>query len=192
MKSLSALLIGFLSGFLIYMMSAMIFSSKPSMGFVLATFIGGWGVTSFFLLKGAKTASKVWARGSLIGVMEWVAMIFTSWIFAGKAVTQVVTETGAESTAEQAGAAIGAGLGGGLIGTLGTGLSFVMIVVCLITWFVASRFNKEMKQEDNREKVSCKNCAEMIFMEAKQCRHCGHNRAQELKNTEDQTPNLAA
>ena len=79
-KVLAALTMGFFSGFLIYMGAAMLFGEgKPSGEFVFIVFIGGWAVSVFLLLRGAKTVSKLFARGFLLGAAEWLAMIPVGW-----------------------------------------------------------------------------------------------------------------
>ena len=62
MKVLVAIFMGFFSGFMIYMMAAMISaddaSGGPSVLFVIVTFFGGWALTSYLLLKGALSVNQ--------------------------------------------------------------------------------------------------------------------------------------
>jgi hypothetical protein len=168
MKTLSGLGVGFLSGFLIYMISAMVLGiSKPSGLFISLTFFGGWALSSYFVIKGASSASKVMARASLLGAIEWLLMIAATWIFTGHAVQQTIDTNGNDAATK-----IGAGIGGGILGVLGSGLSLGMALVCVVSWFIFSRLNKEMKHDDTRKKIPCVSCAELIFADAKQCRFC--------------------
>lgn len=175
MRILSGLFLGGVSGFLIYFILAMAVGAKDiGSGFVAVTFLGGWAATSFLLLRGSKTTSKVWSRGALVGAAEWLAMIAATWLLAGHAFTKTVGAAG-----DTGGASVGAGIGAGIAGFLGTGISGFMVFVCLMTWFIASRMNKEMKSENDRAQVKCASCAEMIYAEAVKCKHCGHNIAKD-------------
>jgi hypothetical protein len=168
MKILAGLGVGLLSGFLIYMTAAMVLGvSKPGGLFIVLTFFGGWALSSYIVIKGASSASKVMARGSLLGAIEWLLMIAATWIFAGHAVQQSIDTNGNDVAAK-----VGAGIGGGILGVLGSGLSLAMALVCVVSWFIFSRFNSEMKQDDTRKKIPCVSCAELIFADAKQCRFC--------------------
>jgi hypothetical protein len=108
-KVLVALAMGFLAGFLIYMAAAMLFADdKPSAAFVFITFFGGWAASVAILLRGARTVSKAFTRGFLLGAAEWLAMIPVGMIFSGKTLSKTVTRSATE--AEMAGATIGAGI----------------------------------------------------------------------------------
>jgi len=63
MKVLVAIVMGLFSGLLIYFGSALLFadlkssSTEPSGLFVAVTFLGGWILTTYLILKGAKSLS---------------------------------------------------------------------------------------------------------------------------------------
>lgn len=170
MKTFVAIVMGFFSGFLIYLELAMVFTDPtkgkgPGPLFVFITFVGGWILTSYLIRKGAKSVSKVFSRGFLIGAAEWLLMIPVGLIFSGKG----VVGTGAQTSAEQAGAAIG----GGIFAFLTGGVAVAMAVVCLIGFAISYFLGREMKPEETLNTKKCPQCAEMIKADAKKCRFCG-------------------
>jgi len=172
MKAIIAIIMGLFSGFLIYVMAAMVFfkDEPPSALFVCITFFGGWILSIYIMLRGTKTVSKVFSRGFLIGAAEWLAMIPTGLIFAGKHVSKTVAGS-AGSDAAVAGAAIG----GGLFAFLTGGVSIFMAIVCLIGFVVSYLIGREMKTEVSAPTKKCPECAELVQAEAKKCRYCGAN-----------------
>ena len=85
MKLLSATLIGVISGFLIYMIPAMLLEAEMiSKLFVLTTFASGTAATLYIVLKGAQNTAEVWARGGLVWGAEWIVAavvpIYVSWL----------------------------------------------------------------------------------------------------------------
>jgi len=172
MKLIAALALGFLSGLLIYFGAGMLLAdlgaqSGPGTGFVAATLLGGWAASTWLLRRGARSVSKVVARGALLGAAEWLAMIPVGMVLGGKAVAHTVGD--AATNAEVAGATIG----GGLIATLTGGLSLFMALACLLCFVVAHLLGREMKPEPTAPTQTCPDCAEEILMAARRCRHCG-------------------
>ncbi len=169
MKVFIGIVLGFFSAFLIYMAAAMLFSSgEPSGAFIFVTFFGGWVLSVWVLVRGARTISKVFSRGFLLGAAEWLAMIPAGMVLSGKALTQTVTQGGG-TDAEIAGATIGAGLTSFITG----GVSIVMALVCLIGFAVSYFTGREMKPEAAIPTRTCPKCAELIQSAARKCKHCG-------------------
>lgn len=172
MKVLLAIVLGLLSGFMIYFGAAMLFTDfgggeGPSTTFVVITFIGGWLGSTYIMQRGAKSISKVFSRGFLIGAAEWLAMIPIGIIFGGKAVVATEAETGAESA--------GAIIGGGMVAFLTGGIAIAMALACMIGFAITYFIGQEMKPEDAANTKKCPQCAEMIKPEALKCCHCGCN-----------------
>jgi len=169
MKVFIGIILGFFSGFLIYMAAAMLFSGgEPSGAFVFATFFGGWILSTWILVRGARTVSKVFSRGFLLGAAEWLAMIPVGMVLSGRALTQTVTQGGGTG-AELAGATIGAGLVSFITG----GVSIAMALVCLIGFAVSYFIGREMRPEAATPTRTCPECAELIQAAARKCKHCG-------------------
>jgi hypothetical protein len=89
MKTFIAILMGSCSGLLISIMGSWVFFALNFGGsdatfLVLSCFVGGWIVSSCFLLLGARTTTKVLARGFLLGAVEWPLMISGGAIHASR------------------------------------------------------------------------------------------------------------
>jgi hypothetical protein len=176
MKIVVALLMGLCSGVMIYFMAAMTFTdistgTGPSGALVAISFLGGWALSVWLLLRGAISISKVFSRGFLLGAAEWLMMVLVGFIFAGKTVAAV----GGVSEA----ASVGAAVGGGLIAFLAGGISVAMAVVCLIGFAVSYSMGKEMRKETPAPTPTkkCHACAELVQAEAAKCRYCGETLA---------------
>lgn len=175
MKIFIGIILGFFSGFLIYMASAMLFTSgEPSGAFIFATFVGGWALSTWVMVRGARTISKVFSRGFLIGAAEWLAIIPIGLVFRGKMLSETVSQGGG-TDAELAGATLGAGVVSFITG----GVAVVMALICLIGFAVSYFMGREMKPESATPTRACPDCAEFIQAAARKCRHCGAEIAQE-------------
>ena len=169
MKVIVGIILGCFSGFLICTAAVMLFSSgNPSGAFVFATFFGGWILSTRILVRGARTVSKVFSRGFLLGAAEWLAMIPVGVVFSGKVLMQTVTQGGG-TDAQLAGATIGAGL----VLFITSEVSIAMALVCLIGFAVSYFIGREMKPEAATPTRTCPECAELIQAAARKCKHCG-------------------
>jgi len=172
MKVLIGLVMGLLSGFMIYMLLAMAFPTEETgPGFVAIAFFGGWTLSSYFLIRGARSVSRVFSRGFLLGAAEWFAVIPAGMILSGRALSETVSEAGGAqaSTAEVAGATLGAGFMSFLTG----GVAIGMVFLCLLGFLVFFLMGREMKPEHVGPTKSCPECAELVQAAAKRCKHCG-------------------
>jgi hypothetical protein len=92
MRILSALLVGLFSGFLIYMIFGLIIGPRDvSSPFVMATFFGGWALTTYVVLNGAATVAKVWSIGGLIGAVEWLLFGLAMLLYGAKTLAEEPT-----------------------------------------------------------------------------------------------------
>lgn len=172
MKTIVAIVLGLLSGLLVYTIGVMLFANVnadngPSPVFVMVWFFGGWAGSAFLLRRGAASVSKVFSRGALLGAAEWLAFAAAGVILSGRLVASSVNS--GESDAATAGAAIGGGLAAMMTG----GLAIAMSVVCLIVFAVAHFAGREMADRSGTPTKRCQECAEMVQAEARKCKHCG-------------------
>lgn len=177
MKVLSAFIVGLLSAILVSLMAApfvdtlfkaALKSTEPgpfltlSFVWVVVTILIPWIVTTTLVLRGADSASRVWARGGLIGAAEW--MILGIGLFLAQFWYSAIKH-------EEAG--LGAVISGGL-GMFILVIATFMALISLLIWFIASRIGAEFQSGDPADElVPCPQCAERIQSAARKCRFCG-------------------
>ena len=123
MGSCSGLLIAIMGSWVFF---ALNFGWSEATILVLGCFVGGWIVSSCFLLLGARTPSKVLARGFLLGAVEWLLMISGGAIRASRMETMD---------------GIGMMLGASAM------VSLLMVALCLIGFAIVHFWRREMEPE---------------------------------------------
>jgi len=131
MKTSIAILMGSCSGLLIAIMGSWLFFALNFVGYeatfpVLGCFVGGWIVSSCFLLLGARTISKVLARGFLLGAAEWLLMIGGGSIRASRMETMD---------------------GVGMMIAASAMVSLLMVALCLIGFAIVQFWRRKMEPE---------------------------------------------
>ena len=133
MKTSIAILMGSCSGLLIAIMGSCVifaqnFGGAEATILVIGCFVGGWIVSSCFLLIGARTLSKVLARGFLLGAAEWLLMIGEGVIRASRMETMDDAEMMIKASAM---------------------VSLLMIVLCLIGFAIVNFWRRKMEPEQS-------------------------------------------
>jgi hypothetical protein len=172
MRHIPGTIAGLCSGFLLYMMTAMVFGDLKSHGgvppFAFVMFFGGWVVSHYATVKGTSGFAKPMARAFLIGAGEWLAMVVVGLIFAGK----TVAASGAGSEAAKAGAAIGGGIMAFISGAMSIGMAVFCAVGFFVFHFIGREGQKAMAPDEATKR--CPDCAELVNHQARKCKHCGH------------------
>ena len=169
MRSVVAVIMGLISGLLIYFIAAMVLGTAIP-GLVPITFLGGWVFSSWLMIRKTLSASRVATRGFLIGALEWLLVVPAGFIASGRAVGSTITHpTGRYADAQSAGAVIGGGLSFFLI----TIIALVFATACIIGYFVSKSMKSEMGAELDATMRPCPQCAEPIRLNALKCRYCG-------------------
>jgi hypothetical protein len=133
MKTSIAILMGSCSGLLIAIMGSCVifalnFGGSEATILVLGCFVAGWIVSSCFLLLGARTPSKVLARGFLLGAAEWLLMIGEGVIRASRMETMDDIE---------------------MVVTASAMVSLLMVVTCLIGFAIVQFWRRKMEPEQS-------------------------------------------
>jgi hypothetical protein len=133
MKTSISILMGSCSGLLISIMGSWVFfalnfSGSNATFLGLGSFVGGWIVSSCFLLRGARTPSKVLARGFLVGAVEWLLMIGVGVIRASR---------------------MEAMDGVGMMIAASAMVSLLMVALCLIGFAIVHFWRRKMEPELN-------------------------------------------
>ena len=170
-RVLAGIVLGFFSGALIATI-ALFASGNPSNDLASLALLGGWILSTWLLLRGARTISKVFSRGFLLGLVEWLIMIPASMAYSGQELTRAFERGG--SDAELAGATLGAGLAS----CMTSSVAIAMAIVCLVGYGISRLFSREMRPETAPPTRTCPECAELIQATARKCKHCGAEIAQ--------------
>lgn len=133
MKTSIAILMGSCSGLLIAIMGSCVifalnFGGAEATLLALGCFVGGWIVSSCFLLLGARTLSKVLARGFLLGAAEWLLMIGEGVIRASRMETMDDAE---------------------MLVTASAMVSLIMVALCLIGFALVHFWRRKMEPEQS-------------------------------------------
>ncbi len=162
LKYILAFLFGAFAGLFIYLDLAAILFRDPPVWFVLTSFFGGWGLTTYWVLRGTKTLSEMLARSFLVSAILSFGFAPATLFLATKSV-----DTGG-SDAE----VIGSLIGGGLVSGFGITISLLFTFLSLVGYGLVKLFNRENRVPDSNL-VACDFCAEPVRKAAKKCRHCG-------------------
>lgn len=132
-----AIITGALSGFLIFYLSATVFLSlsdtEVPLWFVDITLLGGWAVSTLFLLIGTRKISEVITRSFFLGSVEWFIGVPIGLIFAGK----TTPDPSRPPALYTKGDAVAYAMTAGDSFTIVPGaIAFVMFVICLIGFLV--------------------------------------------------------
>jgi hypothetical protein len=79
MRTFTAIVLGFLSGVMLFLLAATptgyTISSGPTLAVALVALLGGWAISAYFIRRNAATTSAVLCRGFLLGAADWLAVI---------------------------------------------------------------------------------------------------------------------
>lgn len=131
MKTVIAVVMGFFSGFLLYLMAGLVvLAENPKLEalifLVFVFFIGGWAVSSYFLTRNQPSIPTVLARGFLLGAAEWLLMIGAGFVRALRSPTVAR---------------------GGIVAAFTGAVSLFMVIVCLAGFAIVYFTRQEMQKE---------------------------------------------
>ena len=79
MRTLVAIILGFLSGMMLFLLAATLtgftISTGPTLVVAIVALSAGWAISAYFVRRSAATTSAVLRRGFLLGAAEWLAVI---------------------------------------------------------------------------------------------------------------------
>jgi hypothetical protein len=132
MRTVVAVALGLLSGIFLSFITSMLITSMlaadsadASSAAITVALLGGWILSAYLLRRGARTVSKVFSRGALLGAAEWMVVAAVGVIVSGHSVAQSVT------TSSPGAGMAGAVLGGGLAAFITGGIAVAMAIGCL-------------------------------------------------------------
>ena len=168
MKWASAIFLGGLSAVMVYVIVGTVcLPLLPPMArevFAPITLSAAWIGSAYLMLHEVRHSARVWVRGSLLGACEWIGMAALLVGLSGKVVWDVAEHSTTVGT-------VGIGLMMTLLSMMGVGFSMVMVVMCLLTWFIANRFQREFQLAT--EMRYCPQCQQQLQGEADWCPQCG-------------------
>jgi hypothetical protein len=137
-KLLSATTIAVTSGFILYLIPALLLEERYiSKEFVIVTFGSGTAVTLYILLKGTRDTADVWARAGLVWTTEWIVAaivpIYVSWLAFIESGVLTSGNLEAKATAESEAK---------MAALTGVGICLIMALLSYLLYVIASRCRK--------------------------------------------------
>lgn len=82
MRTLAAIVLGFLSGAMLFLLAGTVtgyrISAGPALAVAILALLAGWATSAYCIRRNAATTSAVLCRGFLLGAAEWLAVIPTT------------------------------------------------------------------------------------------------------------------
>jgi hypothetical protein len=173
MKIFASFITGLLSAILLFTLclasplGAALISASSSLLLLLFLFL--WGISTYAVSGGSRSASTIWARGGLIGAFEWLLVGFVM-LRVMFGVLMNVTERGVSPVWFG-----GALLASGVVTTIGLPFVLFMLLGSIAVWFVARNWEREFAETSETDKPirrPCPHCAEQILPAATTCPFC--------------------
>lgn len=153
-----AFLFGAFGGFLIYLETSLIFITATSGWLFAVSFLGGWALTTHWVVRGTTNFAQMFSRMFLLSAILSFALTPALMILSARIAT--MSSSGPEL--------LGSFLGGGLISGMGMVLSLGLTFLSLVGFGLMKLLNQESGLT-----TPCLCCAEPIHPKAKKCKHCG-------------------